>query len=157
LHEEVTNRTVALYVSAGKLTARTLAKALAGASRKIQKGHQNAKTPQGRQPVKKLMNHGVATNAIPLDGNTRLFDRVARKWNVDYSFHKTAPGKYLLLFKSGQADAITHCFSEYTKRVMDKANNKRPSILAQLKHFREQIRSRPREHDRTREATRNDR
>ena len=85
MQEEVTHRTVALYVSAGKLTARTLAKALSGASRKIKQGQKNAQTPQGRQPVKKLMNHGVATNTIPLDGDTRLFDRVARKWNVDLS------------------------------------------------------------------------
>ncbi len=75
-------------------------------------------TPHGKQSVKKLMGHGVATNALPLDKHTRQFDRVARKFNVDYAFYKTAPGKYLLFFKAGQADAITQRFPEYTKRVM---------------------------------------
>jgi hypothetical protein len=36
---------------------RTLAKALAAVLRKIQKGYRKAQTPQGRQSVKKLMNH----------------------------------------------------------------------------------------------------
>jgi hypothetical protein len=94
---------------------------------------------------------------LPLDGETRLFDRVARKWNVDYAFHKTGPNKYLLFFKAGQADAITVCFSEYTKLVMDRAKNKRPSILEQLKHFGEQARSRPREYEREREAAHDER
>ena len=67
--------------------------------------------PHGRQSVKKLMGHGATTNSIELSGDTKAFDRVARKWNVDYAFYKTGPDKYLLFFKSGQADAITACFS----------------------------------------------
>lgn len=155
MQEDVERRTVAISITATKLTAKVLAKALAAAGRKIQKEHQKAQTPQGRQSVKKLMNHGVATNSIPLDGDTRLFDRVARKWNVDYAFHETGPGKYQLFFKAGQADAITACFSEYTKRVMQK--ERRPSILKQLQKFGEKARSRPREQERKREATRNER
>lgn len=157
MQEDIENKTVALTVKASKLTAKVLAKALAVALRKIQKEYRKAQTPHGRQSVKKLMNHGAATNTIPLDGETRLFDRVARKWNVDYSFHKTGPKKYLLLFKSGQADAITACFSEYTKLYMARAKDKRPPIMEQLKHFGEQARSRPREHERKREAARDDR
>ena len=155
MEEDVTRRTVALSVSVAKLTARTLARALTAASRQIKKGHQNAQTPQGRQTVKKLMNHGVNTNSIPLDGDTRLFDRVARKYNVDYSFHKTGPKKYLLFFKAGQADAITQCFADYSKRVMQK--KQKQSIRGQIGQINEQIRQRPREHERKREVARNDR
>ena len=36
-------------------------------------------------------------------------------------FIKTAPDKYLLFFKAGQADAITACFSEYSKRRAESA------------------------------------
>ena len=157
MQEDIERRTVAVTVSAGKLTSKVLAKALTAILRKIQKGHQKAQAPPGRQSVKKLMRHGVSTNALPLDGETRLFDRVARKYNVDYAFRKTGPNKYLLFFKAGQADAITACFSEYTKLVMNRAKNKRPSILAQLRKFSERVRSRPREHERKREATRDDR
>lgn len=157
MQEEIEQRTIALSVHATKLTGRTLAKVLAATLRQIQKGHQKRQTPQGRQSVKKLMNHGVSTNSLDLSGNTRLFDRVARKYNVDYAFHKTGPGKYLLFFKSGQADAITACFGEYTKRVLNRGKSKRPSILKQLQTFADRERTEPRQHERTREAVRNER
>lgn len=156
MQEDIERRTIAISVNAAKLSTKTLAKALAAVVRKIQKEYQKAQTPQGRQSVKKLMNHRVSTNALPLDGETKLFDRVARKYNVDYAFHKTGPRKYLLFFKAGQADAITACFSEYTKLVMGRGKNRRPSILQQLKRFGER-RSRPREQERKREATRDER
>lgn len=155
MQEDVERRTVAVTITATKLSAKVLAKALAAVVRKIQKEHQKGLTPQGRQTVKKLMNHGVSTSSIPLDGDTKLFDRVARKWNVDYAFHKTGPDKYQLFFKAGQADAITACFSEYTKRVMTK--ERRPSILKNMKQLGEQVRSKPREHEHKREAAHGDR
>jgi len=157
MQEDIERRTVAVTITATKLTAKTLAKALAAVMRKIQKEHHKAQTPQGKQSVKKLMNHRVSTSALPLDGETQLFDQVARKYNVDYAFHKTGPKKYLLFFKAGQADAITAAFSEYTKLVLGRAKDKRPSILEQLKSFGEQARSKPREHERKREAARDER
>lgn len=157
MQEDIERRTVALSVNASKLTGRLLAKVLAAAIRKIQKNYREGQTPQGRQSVKKLMNHKVSTNALPLDGETRLFDRVARKYNVDYAFYKTGPNKHLLFFKAGQADAITACFSEYTKLMMNRAKSKRPSILAQIKAFVEKSRTKPREHEHKREAARNER
>jgi len=157
LQEDIDRRTVALTVKAAKLTGQVLAKVLAAGLRQIQKEHRAGLAPQGRQTVKKLMNHGAATSSLPLDGETKLFDRVARKYNVDYAFHKTGPGKYLLFFKAGQADAITACFSEYTKRVMAKAKDKRPPIHEQLKHFAELVKTRPRQHERAREAAHGDR
>ena len=157
MQEDIDRRTVALAVKASKLTGQVLAKALAAGLRKIQKEHRAGLTPQGKQTVKKLMQHGVSTNTLPLDGDTRLFDRVARKYNVDYAFHKTGPGKYLLFFKAGQADAITACFSEYTKRVMAKAKDRRPPIREQLKRFAELVKTRPRQRERAREAAHGDR
>jgi len=157
LQEDIERRTVAVSITATKLTAKVLAKACMAVLRKIQKEHRKAQIPQGRQTVKKLMNHGAATSAIPLDGDTRLFDRVARKWNVDYAFHKTGPNKYLLFFKAGQADAITACFSDYTKRVVARAKDKRPPILEQLNRSGELVKTRPRQRERSREAVHGDR
>lgn len=155
MQEDVERRSVALVVNGTKLTGRMLAKVLAAAVRKIQKENQKAQTPQGRQPVKKLMNHRAAVSSIELSGDTRLFDRVARKWNVDYSFHKIGPNKHLLLFKAGQADAITACFSEYAKRAMTKSRG--VNIGAQLRDFAEQARTQPRQQERKREAVRDER
>lgn len=155
MQEELERKMIAISVSASKLTARTLAKALAAIGRKIQKEHQKGLTPQGKQSVKKLMNHRTATNTLDLSGSTRQFDCVARKYNVDYAFHKVGPEKYLLFFKAGQADAITACFSEYSKKVLTKS--RRPSIRQQLKHFTEKARTQNKAREHTREAVRNDR
>ena len=92
---------------------------LRAVGRKIAKAHREAQTPHGKQSVKKLMAHGTATNSIEVDA-PKVFDRVARKWNVDYAFYKTGPDKYLLFFKSGQADAMTACFSEYSRKPLTK-------------------------------------
>ena len=126
-------------MNASKLTARSLAYALRAVGRKIAKEYRASKTPHGKQSVKKLMAHGVATNSIELSGDTKTFDRVARKWNVDYAFYKAGPDKYLLFFKSGQADAITACFSEYSKKVLNKSKSRRTPIRDQLKQGADQL------------------
>ena len=126
-------------MKASKLTARSLAYALRAVGRKIAKEYRASKTPHGKQSVKKLMAHGVATNSIELSGDTKTFDRVARKWNVDYAFYKAGPDKYLLFFKSGQADAITACFSEYSQKVLNKSKSRRTPIREQLKQGADQL------------------
>ena len=49
------------------------------------------------------------------------------------------PGKYLLFFKSGQADAMTACFSEYSRKVLDKAKSRQPTIPEQMKQAEQQL------------------
>ena len=159
IDEDVSRRTIALSMRTGKLTARVLAYALRAAGRKIQKERRAHQTPHGRQSVKKLMAHGAATHSIELTGAPKEFDRVARKWNVDYAFYKTGPDKYLLFFKSGQADAITACFSEYSRRVLDKAKTDRVPIREQLKRAAAEIlrQPAPQRKDRVKEAAHEDR
>lgn len=154
MQEDIERRSMAVTVQAGKLTARTLAKAMAAVLRKLRQ--KKGQPTHGRQTTKQLMGQGVSTSTIPLDGDTRQWDRVARKYNVDYAFYKTGPNKHLLLFKSGQADAITAAFSEFTKRVMTRGA-KRPSILDQLRQATERVREQPRQKERTKEAGRDDR
>ena len=125
-------------MKASKLTARGLAYVLRAVGRKIAKAHREAQTPHGKQSVKKLMAHGTATNSIEVDA-PKVFDRVARKWNVDYAFYQTEPEKYLLFFKSGQADAMTACFSEYSRKVLDKAKSRQPTIPEQMKQAEQQL------------------
>ena len=140
-------------MKASKLTARSLAYALRAVGRKIAKEYRASKTPHGKQSVKKLMAHGVATNSIELSGDTKTFDRVARKWNVDYAFYKAGPDKYLLFFKSGQADAITACFSEYSKKVLNKSKSRRTPIREQLRQGADQLaKDKPHKKERTKEV-----
>ena len=141
-----------------KLTARSLAYVVSAVGRKIAKEHRARQTPHGKQSVKKLMAHGVATNSIELSGDTKTFDRVARKWNVDYAFYQTGPAKYLLFFKAGQADAMTACFSEYSRRVLEKSKSLRVPVRDQLKQAKEQLtHEKPHKRERVKEAVREDR
>ena len=154
----MSRQTIAVSVKASKLTARALAYVVAAVGRKIAKEHRKAQTPHGKQSVKKLMAHGASASSIELSGDTKLFDRVARKWNVDYAFYKTGPDKYLLFFKSGQADAMTACFSEYSRKVLNKSKSQRIPIRDQLKRASEQLsREQPRPKERVQEVSHADR
>lgn len=145
-------------MKASKLTAQGLAYVLRAVGRKIAKEYRAAKTPHGKQSVKKLMAHGAATNSIDLPGDAKQFDRVARKWNVDYAVYEAGPDKYLLFFKSQQADAMTACFSEYSKQVLNKSKSRRIPIREQLKRAAEQFtHEKPRQRERVKEAAREDR
>ena len=154
--EDDERRTIAIAITASKFTGQTLAKAFQAVLQQMQQMQREAQTPQGRQSVNKLMNHGASTSTIPIDGNTRLFDRIALKHNVDYAFHKTGPKQYLLFFKSSQADAVTHCLADYTKQTMKKS--RKPSIKKGMERLAEDItRKKPREREHRREVAHDDR
>ena len=126
MQEYVEERTVAISVKAGKLSGRALAAACKKVLAEMKKHHEAAKRPHGRQSVKKLMNHYGNKSAMTLVGAPKDFDRIAKEFHVDYAFHKTSPGHYLLFFKADQADAITVAFSKYTEKVMGRSQE-RPS------------------------------
>ena len=130
---------------------------LRAAGRQIAKRHKTAQRPHGRQSVKKLMAHGESVNSIAVEA-PKLFDRMARRFHVDYAFYKTGPDKYLLFFKSGQADAITACFSEYSRRVMKRSKSRRVPIREQLKRAAAELARQPsHKKERAREAVHEDR
>ena len=125
--------------------------------RKIQRAHRAKQAPHGRQTVRQLMGQGAATNSIEVEAPA-LFDRVARKWNVDYAFYKVAPDKHLLFFKAGQADAITACFSEYSKRLLKRSKSQRAPIREQVKEAAAELARQPsHKKERAREAVHEDR
>ena len=156
MQEEVNQKTVALSIRTTKLTGKVLAAALGKVARAVQKHHRKALTPQGRQSVKKLMNHYGGKSAMPYVGAPKDFDRIAKEFHVDYAFHKTGPGHYLLFFKADQADAIQAAFGKYTEKVMGRSQD-RPSILGQLRQFVEQIAARPKQKEQVREAVKEER
>ena len=101
------------------------------------------------------MGHGAATNSIEVEAPA-LFDRVAR--NVDYAFYQVAPDKHLLFFKAGQADAITACFSEYSKRLLKRTKSTKAPIREQIKEAATEAARQPAQKlERTKEAVHEDR
>ena len=156
MQEYVEQQTVAVSVKASKLSGRVLAAVLKKALAQIQKQYRASKTPHGKQSVKKLMNHYGTKNAIKLVGAPKGFDRIAKEYHVDYAFHKTGPGQYLLFFKADQADAITAAFSKYTEKAMGRSQEK-PSILGQLRQLVKELAAKPRQKERAREAVKEER
>lgn len=151
MQEEVNQKTVALSIRAAKLSGKVLASTFQKVLGDVKKHHQRALTPQGRQSVKKLMNHYGSKSSMPYVGAPKDFDRIAREFHVDYAFHKISPGHYLLFFKANQADAVTAAFQKYSDKVLNKSKD-HASILGQLRHFTEQIQKKPKEKQHTREA-----
>ena len=148
MQEEIENRSVTLIISGTKFTGRVLKAAIAKylAHRKEEK---NAKAragpvvPHGRQTVKQLVgqNAGVSNMEIT-DSNIKSFDRVARKYGVDYAVKKdrsVSPPKYLVFFKARDADALTAAFTEFTAKTENRA--KRPSVLSRLRQFKEAVKA----------------
>ena len=82
MQEEATQKTIALAIKTSKLTASVLQKAM-----KMYLEHQKHKEPShGKIPVKKLVGQGAGAKSIEVtDDNIKAFERVARKYNVDFA------------------------------------------------------------------------
>mgnify|MGYP001251118863 FL=1 len=150
MQEEVENRAVTLVISATKLTARLLKAVILKylASRKekrLQKARAAPEKPTGKQTVKQLIgqNQGVSNIEIT-DSNIKSFERVARKYGVDFAVKKdrsVSPPKYLVFFKGRDADALTAAFKEYTAYELKRAAKaqNRPSVLAHLQALKAKV------------------
>ena len=153
MQEEVENRTLTLMVSGTKFTGRLFKAAISKymahrREKKLEKqrGRDSPVTPKGKQTVKQLIgqNQGVSNIEIN-DPSIRDFERIARKYGVDYAVKKdrsASPPKYLIFFKARDADALTAAFSEYTQKKVKKADrSERPSVLAKLAQFKELLKN----------------
>ena len=111
-----------------------------------QRSRDSPVTPKGKQTVKQLIgqNQGVSNIEIN-DPSIRDFERIARKYGVDYAVKKdrsTSPPTYLIFFKARDAAALPAAFSEYTQKKVKKADrSERPSVLAKLAQFKELLKN----------------
>ena len=146
MQEEVENRSVTLIVSGSKFSGRLLHSAIGKymanrKQKKIQKNEKASVRLKGKQTVKELVGQDAGVSNIEInDPSIRDFERIARKYGVDYAVKKdrsTSPPKYLIFFKARDADALTSAFSEYSARKIRKAS--RPSILERLTKFKELV------------------
>ena len=143
MQEEVEHRTVTLAISTTKLTGRVLKAAIRKLLASWKKGRDNPKIPHGKQTVKQLIGQNAGVSNIEVtDSNIKSFERVARKYGVDFAVKKDAavrPPKFLVFFKARDADALTAAFQEFTAKTVRKAE--RPSVLAQLRKFKELLKN----------------
>ena len=138
MQEEVTGKSVALIINGAKMSEQVLEKAL----QKFLEA-QKSKSPKmhrGKQTLKQLagQNAGLANIEIS-DRNIKAFTHVAKKYHVDFALKKDTVAeqpRYLVFFKSRDADAITAAFQEFASRKMSR--EEKPPIRERLTQAKEQ-------------------
>ena len=136
MQEEVEQKTVALAISTTRMSANVLKMAI---SKYLAYQRERARaSPCGKQSIKELVgqNQGVSNIEIT-DNNIRDFERIARKYGVDFALKKDRSGdtpKYLVFFKARDGDALTAAFKEYTAKTDRK--KERPSVLQKLQNLK---------------------
>ena len=138
MQEEVTGKAVALIIDGAKMSGQVLEKAL----QKFLEAQKNKspKMHRGKQTLKQLagQNAGLANIEIS-DKNIKAFTHVAKKYHVDFALKKDTTAeqpRYLVFFKSRDADAITAAFQEFASRKMGR--EEKPSVRERLAQAREQ-------------------
>ena len=152
MQEEVTGKAVALIVDGARMSEQVLEKALK-AYLDARKNKQ-PKIYREKQSLKHLaqQNAGLANIEIS-DKNIKAFTQVAKKYHVDFALKKDTTAekpRYLVFFKSRDADAITAAFHEFTARKV----LRKPSIRKRLAQAMAQTRQKePRQLDREKVRT----
>lgn len=132
MQEEVTGKSVAVIIKGAKISEKVLEKAL-GKLLEVQKNKQ-PKVHRGKQTLKQLagQNAGLANIEIT-DQNIKAFTAVAKKYHVDFALKKDTTAekpRYMVFFKSRDADAITAAFQEFAAKKM--AREEKPTIRERL-------------------------
>ena len=147
MQEEVESRTLTLIINGSKLTGRTLKSAMSQylahrRNKKLNRRQSASVTPHGKQKVKQIVKQGQGVSTIDIPDSIRDFERIARKYGVDYAIKRdrsSDPPRFLIFFKSRDADALTAAFNEYAGNKVKKAS--RPSVLQRLAHFKELVKN----------------
>ena len=137
MQEEITGKSVALIIDGAKMSEQVLEKAM----KKILEARKNHSTKihRGKQSLKQLAGQNAGLSNIEItDKNIRAFTQTAKKYHVDFALKRDTSAeqpRYLVFFKSRDADAITAAFQEFAGRKMGRA--KKPSIRERLAQARE--------------------
>ena len=114
-------------------------------SKAMEKARAAPGKPSGTQTVRQLIgqNQGVSNIEIT-NSNIKGFERIARKYGVDFAVKKdrsVSPPKYFVFFKARDADALTAAFKEYTAYELKRAAKaqNRPSVLAHLQALKAKV------------------
>lgn len=137
MQEQVNEKTIALYIKTGKLTADTLQKAMKSLLSQMKK--QKDKQPHGKQTLKQLMKQNAGVSNIEITGdNIKAFESTAKKYGIDFALKKDTtenPPRYLVFFKGRDADVLTAAFKEFSAKKL--TQDKTPSIRKVLSDFKE--------------------
>lgn len=181
MQEEVNAKTIALCVQGAKVTSSALKVAMRkflqelnkkdqvkqaekagqakerGAAKERQR--QEKKKPHGKQTIKQLQEQGAQlTNIEITDNNIKSFDRVARKYGIDYSLKRdtsTDPPRYLVFFKAKDVDVMTAAFKEYAGVTLKEKEKQKESVRKKLQKKVQKNKSKQRQRVKVKQKARN--
>ena len=137
MQEQVNEKTVALTVKSAKFTGQMFERAIVQLWRSMKQEQKPRDSPtvyKGRQTVKQLVGQGAGVQNIEInDASIKKFERIADKYGVDFAIKKDTSEKtpkFLVFFKSRDADALTAALSEYNAKIIK--TPKKPSLLSAL-------------------------
>lgn len=136
MQEEVEQRSLTLAVNTTKMSGRIMKEAIS----KYLAHRKNVKDGVhycGKQTVKQLVGQNQGVSNVELtDSDAKGFERIARHYGVDYAVKKVKGenARYLIFFKSRDADALQAALSEYAEKKVK--TQERPSIIAKLKDLK---------------------
>lgn len=141
MQDYVDEKTMALVVKGGKITARILREAIKDFMKIEHKVKDKAHT--GKQSLKSLQKSGTALTSVEINkDNIGDFEKVAKKYKIDFSLMKqenTEPPVYYVFFKAKDAEVLDAAFNEYAqktysiddrkglKETLDKVRDEKPT------------------------------
>jgi len=158
MQEQVNEKSIALTIKTAKLTEKVLERAILAMIAQMKKNNAKNKNIKnhttnnpgnavseykGKQSVKELTKQGAALSTFEIpDGGVKKFERVAKKYNINFAVKKDASekDKYIVFFKSKDADSLTAAFNEYNAKIIKK---QKPSLKAKLEKNLEKVRESP--------------
>jgi hypothetical protein len=164
MQEEVTAKTIAFAMQTTKMTASVLKAAMRKFLESQEKMKADVKSQlakrnqpgEGKQTMKQLMKHNAElTNIEITDSNIRSFERVARKYQIDFSLKKDStvtPPKYIVFFKAKDVDVMTTAFKEYSAKQLKKS--KKHSVRKRLQKAQNMQKKNERSRDKTKQKSR---
>ena len=159
MQEEIEEKTVRLAITTTKLSVSSFIAGVKAYLRHRQKKQLASidEHIQGKQSIDELVkqNQGV-TSMVVGDEGLRTFERIAKKYGVDFAVMKDTsekPPVFTAFFKARDTDAMEAVVNEYSKKMVKK--QERPSVLAKLRKFIEIAKKQPNKaKNRTQEMTR---
>ena len=144
MQDEVREKSVALAITVGKTGGRLTVDLVKAAMRRYLSASKNPKIRHGKMTVKQLVQQGSGVKSMEVaDVKIRAFEKVARKYGVDFAVEKQKDtNRYLLFFRAKDQGAIDAVFTEFAGGVMTRKKDgqeKKPSLLKQLAHFKEVV------------------
>ncbi len=144
MQDEVNAKMSGLAKQSAKSALRLLWKQWEKMTRNIQTKQQ--KVTHGKTTMKKLaaQNRGMKSFELPDNCSIGQFDRIMRRYGVDYALKKDATGatvKSMVFFKGQDVDAFSQAFKEFSKVATEM--DSKPSVMETIEKLQAEIKQQP--------------